>query len=260
MVGRRRIAAAEAPDTWFVKGAEPEEVVAAVVGRCVAAGGALPCSTSPTGRRGAEPGGPPRIALRDDRPPDRRRSAAIDHQYRRAERPGVGPLRPALTDGTELRVRDRGSGRLAHPDGPPGPDALTAGRDDVAAALRQPGPAEARLLTGRAWPASGTCWPTISSGLSTPGRRPRGRRGRRPPRRHPGGAGRPRRPGRQPHRRPAGGGGARRALPPRRRPDRAAPGRRADDAELPRPPAVTARRAGVVHAGRRAALQSLPAA
>ncbi len=157
VVGRRRIAAAEAPDTWFVKGAEPEEVVAAVVGRCVAAarrrGKLLVLDLADPSAGEAEP---PAVRLGlhfgmtgrlivDGR-------ASIDRLEYSSGRDDPAWDRFALrfADGTDLRVRDprRLGGVSLDPDEDRlGPDALTAGRDDVAAALgTSRAPLKTRLL------------------------------------------------------------------------------------------------------------------
>lgn len=153
----RRIAAAEAPDAWFVKGAEPEEVVAAVVGRCVAAarrrGKLLVLDLADPAAGEAEP---PAVRLGLHFGMTGRLivdgSAAIERLEYSSGRndPAWDRFTLRFADGTELRVRDprRLGGVSLDPDEDRlGPDALTAGRDDVAAALGSSrAPLKARLL------------------------------------------------------------------------------------------------------------------
>jgi formamidopyrimidine-DNA glycosylase len=168
----RTIAAVDAPDAWFVKGAEPAEVVAAVTGRRVAGArrhGKLlvldlddgladdgPDTGGPDAGRAAGGGddGGVRLGLRfgmtgrlivDG-------AASIDRLEYSSNRDEAAWDRFALhfTDGTDLRLRDprRLGGVALDPDEARlGVDALVAGCDDLARALgTSRAPLKARLM------------------------------------------------------------------------------------------------------------------
>ena len=168
----RTIAAVDAPDAWFVKGAEPAEVVAAVTGRRVAGArrhGKLlvldlddgladdgPDTGGPDAGRAAGGGddGGVRLGLRfgmtgrlivDG-------AASIDRLEYSSDRDEAAWNRFALhfTNGTELRLRDprRLGGVALDPDEARlGVDALVAGGDDLARALgTSRAPLKARLM------------------------------------------------------------------------------------------------------------------
>jgi formamidopyrimidine-DNA glycosylase len=174
----RSVAAVDAPDTWFVKGADPAEVVAAVTGRRVAGvrrrGKLLVLDLAdpvnrptPAGTRsgGGEGVVPPAVGDTGDEPAVRlglrfgmtgRLIVDGDASIERLEY-SSGRDEPAwdrftlhFADGTELRLRDprRLGGVSLDPDEERlGVDALAAGRDDVAAALgSSTAPLKARLL------------------------------------------------------------------------------------------------------------------
>ena len=117
----RTIGVVDAPDAWFVKGAEPAEVVAAVTGRRVAGPGAsASCwsSTSTTGpTRPAAAGGHddggvrlgPRFGMTGRLIVDG--AASIDRLEYASSRDEAAWDRFALhfTDGTDLRLRDPGA-------------------------------------------------------------------------------------------------------------------------------------------------------
>jgi len=156
----RIVAAVDAPDAWFVKGSEPEEVVAAVTGRTVVA-------ARRTGKllvldldEGDDPGGGPdgtaglRLGLRfgmtgrlivDG-------AASIDRLEYSSGRddPAWDRFTLHFAGGTDLRLRDprRLGGVSLDPDeNRLGVDALVATRADVAAALgTSTAPLKARLM------------------------------------------------------------------------------------------------------------------
>ena len=155
----RTIARADAPDAWFVKGSEPEEVVAAVTGRRVGGvhrrGKLLVLDLGgDDGDGGGAEDDIVRLGLRfgmtgrlivDG-------AAAIDRLEYSSDRNDPGWDRFALRfgDGTELRVRDprRLGGVSLDPDeGRLGPDALAVTRPELAAALgASTAPLKARLM------------------------------------------------------------------------------------------------------------------
>jgi formamidopyrimidine-DNA glycosylase len=162
----RTIAAVDAPDAWFVKGAEPAEVVAAVTGRRVAGArrhGKLLVldlddgpDTGPDAGRAAAGGGDGgvRLGLRfgmtgrlivDG-------AASIDRLEYSSNRDEAAWDRFALhfANGTDLRLRDprRLGGVALDPDEARlGVDALVAGGDDLARALgTSRAPLKARLM------------------------------------------------------------------------------------------------------------------
>ena len=155
----RTIARADAPDAWFVKGSEPEEVVAAVTGRRVAGvrrrGKLLVLDLGgDDGDGGGAEDDIVRLGLRfgmtgrlivDG-------AAAIDRLEYSSDRDDPAWDRFALRfgDGTELRLRDprRLGGVSLDPDeGRLGPDALAVTRPEVAAALgASTAPLKARLM------------------------------------------------------------------------------------------------------------------
>jgi formamidopyrimidine-DNA glycosylase len=154
----RTIAAAKAPDAWFVKGADPAEVVAAVTGRTVAAarrrGKLLVLDLDDPDAGPGENGDRLRLGLRfgmtgrllvDG-------AAAIDRlEYSSGrEEPRWDRFALRFTDGTELRLRDprRLGGVALDPDEDGlGVDALSLTADDLDAALgASTAPLKARLL------------------------------------------------------------------------------------------------------------------
>ena len=153
----RTIAAAEAPDAWFVKGTVPEEVVAAVAGRTVTAArrrGKLLVLDLDRGPPDPGPGDGVRLGLRfgmtgrlivDG-------AAAIDRLEYSSGRnePRWDRFTLRFTDGTELRMRDprRLGGVSLDPDEDRlGADALALTATDVDAALGSSvAPLKARLL------------------------------------------------------------------------------------------------------------------
>jgi formamidopyrimidine-DNA glycosylase len=170
----RTIAAVDAPDAWFVKGAEPDEVVAAVTGRRVAGarrhgkllvldlddGPDAPGAEGPDAGRpdvgGSDDGGVRgvRLGLRfgmtgrlivDG-------AASIDRLEYSSNRDETAWDRFGLhfTDGTDLRLRDprRLGGVMLDPDeGRLGVDALAATSDELGGALRTSrAPLKARLM------------------------------------------------------------------------------------------------------------------
>ncbi len=151
----RTVAAVDAPDAWFVKGSEPDEVVAAVTGRCVVAvrrrGKLLILDLGDGGCDGPEE---VRLGLRfgmtgrlivDG-------AASIDRLEYSSGRDDPAWDRFALhfADGTDMRLRDprRLGGVSLDPDEARlGVDALAATRADLAAALgTSTAPLKARLL------------------------------------------------------------------------------------------------------------------
>lgn len=164
----RTVAAVEAPDPWFVKGAEPDEVAAALTGRTVTAarrrgkllvldlddgGDEGGPAASTAGGAGGSPSGV-RLGLRfgmtgrllvDG-------AASIDRlEYSSArDEPAWDRFALRFTDGSELRVRDPrrlGSVSLDPDEDRLGVDALAATRADVVAALgASTAPLKARLL------------------------------------------------------------------------------------------------------------------
>jgi formamidopyrimidine-DNA glycosylase len=146
----RRIAEAEAPDAWFVKGAEPEEVVAAVVDRRVEAtrriGKLLVLDLDDGHRLGLRFGMTGRLLVDG--------TASIDRLLYSSARtnPAWDRFRLVFDDGGDLRIRDprRLGGVGLDPDeGRLGVDALAlrAGSGSLAAALgTSTAPLKARLL------------------------------------------------------------------------------------------------------------------
>ena len=154
----RTIAAVEAPDEWFVKGAVPAEVVAAVTGRTVTAvrrRGKLLVLDLDDGAVGPEDDGDRlRLGLRfgmtgrllvDG-------AAAIDRLEYSSSRdePRWDRFTLRFTDGTEMRLRDprRLGGVALDPDeGALGADALSLTADELDRALGSSrAPLKARLL------------------------------------------------------------------------------------------------------------------
>lgn len=156
----RTVAAVDAPDAWFVKGAEPDEVAAAVAGRTVTAARrrgkllVLDLDDGGGGGGGGGDGAVLRLGLRfgmtgrllvDG-------AASIDRlEYSSArDEPAWDRFTLRFTDGSELRIRDprRLGGVSLDPDEDRlGVDALAATRADVAAALgASTAPLKARLL------------------------------------------------------------------------------------------------------------------
>jgi formamidopyrimidine-DNA glycosylase len=159
----RTIGVVDAPDAWFVKGAEPAEVVAAVTGRRVAGARRLGKLLVLDLDDGPDPGGPAagghddggvRLGLRfgmtgrlivDG-------AASIDRLEYASSRDEAAWDRFALhfTDGTDLRLRDprRLGGVTLDPDeGRLGVDALAATCDELARALgTSRAPLKARLM------------------------------------------------------------------------------------------------------------------
>ena len=141
----RTIAAAEAPDAWFVKGADPAEVVAAVTGRTVAAarrrGKLLVLDRLRLGLRFGMTG---RLLVDG--------AAAIGRlEYSSGrDEPRWDRFALRFTDGTELRLRDprRLGGVALDPDEDGlGVDALSLTAGDLDAALgASTAPLKARLL------------------------------------------------------------------------------------------------------------------
>jgi formamidopyrimidine-DNA glycosylase len=167
----RRIAAVDAPDAWFVKGAAPDEVVAAVTGRWVAAarrrgkllvldlddGPDAPRPELPDARRpeagGSDDGGV-RLGLRfgmtgrlivDGAASIERLEYSSDRDETAWDRFGL-----RFTDGTDLRLRDprRLGGVMLDPDEARlGVDALSATRHELGRALgASRAPLKARLM------------------------------------------------------------------------------------------------------------------
>jgi formamidopyrimidine-DNA glycosylase len=158
----RTVARVDAPDAWFVKGGEPEEVVAAVTGRRVVGVRrrgkllVLDLADVPADRAADDQGGPPdlRLGLRfgmtgrlivDG-------VESIDRLEYSSGRNDPAWDRFALhfADGADLRIRDprRLGGVALDPDESRlGVDALAASRDDLAAALgASTAPLKARIL------------------------------------------------------------------------------------------------------------------
>lgn len=158
------VAGADAPDTWFVKGSEPAEVVAAVTGRRVDGlrrhGKLLVLDLVDPGSFAADPGAPEgggdgvRLGLRfgmtgrlvvDG-------SSSIDRLEYSSGRddPAWDRFRLHFTDGRDLRLRDprRLGGVILDPDESRlGVDALGITRDQLRAALAaSAAPLKARLL------------------------------------------------------------------------------------------------------------------
>jgi formamidopyrimidine-DNA glycosylase len=164
----RTVAAVHAPDAWFVKGVDPEEVVAAVTGRRVVAArrrgkllvldlgevedapvrglgdGAVATGGGPAVRLGLRFGMTGRLLVDG--------AASIDRLEYSSDRddPGWDRLRLRFTDGTDLRLRDprRLGGVSLDPDEDVlGPDALAASAAELAAALGESrAPLKARLM------------------------------------------------------------------------------------------------------------------
>jgi formamidopyrimidine-DNA glycosylase len=148
----RRIVAAEAPDTWFVKGSAPEEVVAAVVDRLVDAarriGKLLILDLDDGHRLGLRFGMTGRLLVDG--------AASIDRLEYASPRsnPAWDRFRLVFDDGGDLRIRDprRLGGVSLDPDeGRLGVDALAlrpdSGLGQLAAALgTSTAPLKARLL------------------------------------------------------------------------------------------------------------------
>jgi formamidopyrimidine-DNA glycosylase len=170
----RTIAAVDAPDAWFVKGAEPDEVVAAVTGRRVAGArrhGKLLVLDLDDGPDAAGPEGPdagqPDVGGSDDGGVRGVRlgmrfgmtgrlivdgAASIDRLEYSSNRDETAWDRFGLhfTDGTDLRLRDprRLGGVMLDPDeGRLGVDALAATSDELGGALgTSRAPLKARLM------------------------------------------------------------------------------------------------------------------
>ena len=147
----RTIGGADAPDAWFVKGSEPDEVVAAVTGRRVVGarrrGKLLVLDLDETSggvRLGLRFGMTGRLLIAG--------TASIDRlEYSSArDDPAWDRFTLHFTDGTDLRVRDprRLGGVLLDPDEDRlGVDALAATRADLAGALgASTAPLKARLM------------------------------------------------------------------------------------------------------------------
>lgn len=147
----RTIDAVDAPDAWFVKGADPDEVAAALVGRRVDAarrrGKLLVLDLDRGGdevRLGLRFGMTGRLLVDG--------AAAIDRLEYSSDRddPAWDRFRLCFTDGSELRLRDprRLGGVSLDPDEDRlGVDALVASRAEVAAALgASVAPLKARLM------------------------------------------------------------------------------------------------------------------
>lgn len=144
----RRIVAAEAPDAWFVKRAEPEEAVAAVVDRRVDGsrrlGKLLVLDLDDGHRLGLRFGMTGRLLVDG--------AASIERlEYSSARSEAVWDrFRLVFDDGGDLRIRDPrrlGGVELDPDEGRLGVDALALGPGDLAAALgTSTAPLKARLL------------------------------------------------------------------------------------------------------------------
>jgi formamidopyrimidine-DNA glycosylase len=144
----RRVAEVEAPDAWFVKGAEPEEVVAAVTGRRVEAarrtGKLLILDLDDGLRLGLRFGMTGRLLVDGDAAIER-----LEYSSARSD-PVWDRFRLVFDDGGDVRIRDprRLGGVALDPDESTlGVDALALGPGDVEAALgTSTAPLKARLL------------------------------------------------------------------------------------------------------------------
>lgn len=144
----RRVAEVEAPDGWFVKGADTEEVVAAVVDRRVDAarriGKLLVLDLDDDHRLGLRFGMTGRLLVDGDAAIER-----LEYSSARSD-PAWDRFRLVFDGGGDLRMRDprRLGGVSLDPDeGALGVDALALGPDDLAAALgTSTAPLKARLM------------------------------------------------------------------------------------------------------------------
>ena len=154
----RTIATARAPDAWFVKGADPDEVVAAVTGRSVAAarrrGKLLVLDLDDLGARPGEGSDRLRLGLRFGMTGRLLVDGAaaigrLEYSSPRDE-PRWDRFALSFTDGTELRLRDprRLGGVALEPDEDAlGPDALSLTAEELDRALGESSaPLKARLL------------------------------------------------------------------------------------------------------------------
>ena len=242
----RRIAAVDAPDEWYVKSGPPDELAAGLVGRRIVRarriGKLLVLDLDDGGRLGLRFGMTGRLLVDGGAAIDR-----LEYSSGRNE-PRWDRFRLAFDDGGDLRIRDprRLGGVSLEPDESRlGVDALSLDAPALAAALgASTAPLKARLLDQARVAGIGNLLADeilYRAGLdpARPARRPERRRGR--------GAGPHHRvdhPGThdarwQPHRRRAGGGRDRQPLPARRNGAGQAAGRRADDDQLPGPPAMS---------------------
>jgi formamidopyrimidine-DNA glycosylase len=144
----RRVVGAEAPDAWFVKGDEPEEVVAAVVDRRVIAvrriGKLLVLDLDDGHRLGLRFGMTGRLLVDGNASIER-----LEYSGARSD-PAWDRFRLVFDHGGDLRIRDprRLGGVALDPDeGRMGVDALALRPGDLAAALgTSTAPLKARLL------------------------------------------------------------------------------------------------------------------